>query len=586
MRSGISNCAIFGGFGLTADQVGTALLSMGRGDHGITLEQQGPVWLGHRRHRILTDGKPGVPPGTSDQPYLSPEGSCALMFNGEVFSYSELRRELESRGHRFVSQGDTECLLAGYLEWGEALLSNRNLDSMFALAVADLARQCLLVARDWPGRVPLFFSRVGPSGRPGFLFSSEVRGLLTVSGLEHGHIEELAPGHCVHVDLQSRQVNVSRFFEPDRVSTPEDALSLGRRLKELLETACENRLMGDHLPCLLFSGGLDSLLTALCTLSAARKRGISARMAAYVFAVEGFDSEDVQRAQRAARHLEPLGMDLREVRTGATEIVEATPDLIDLFEPMRLQAVSFYPLPIYFYLARRIAEDGFMAAIGGDGPDELLGAYDMWKELDLKREEIRSYERRRWLIDGMHETILKRGSIMMMERGPVEMRFPFLQTRTAEFLLSVPPPLLDVRADTARDVFEAFTAAKPFEDRSLGEDFRSYLKARMENRLPGSPRSSGFDKLFWKLPLLMAGLLCCIEMDLAPDILMSPKLRSQHGAGLTSLEPLILERYKALGASSDAALFRRIWEMLFYERLSPQQIRDRTKGADPEVTIA
>src|SRR5262245_46468032 len=105
----------------------------------------------HRRLSILDTS------AAADQPFLEPEHRAVLVFNGEIYNFLDLRRQLEGRGHVFRTASDTEVLLASYLEWGDQCVERLN--GMFAFAVWDFRRRRLLLARDRFGKKPLYWTR-------------------------------------------------------------------------------------------------------------------------------------------------------------------------------------------------------------------------------------------------------------------------------------------------------------------------------------------------------------------------------------------------------------------------------------------
>ncbi|MEA2420642.1 MAG: hypothetical protein QOE60_2848, partial [Thermoleophilaceae bacterium] len=123
-------------------------------------------WFGHRRLKVIDVSE------SAHQPMLGADGAVALTYNGEVYNFRELRRELESRGHRFASSGDTEVVLRAYEEWGAGFVGR--LDGMFALAVWDARTATLLLARDRTGKKPLFYHV--HHGR--LTFGSEIKALV------------------------------------------------------------------------------------------------------------------------------------------------------------------------------------------------------------------------------------------------------------------------------------------------------------------------------------------------------------------------------------------------------------------------
>lgn len=104
---------------------------------------------------------------------ITPDGSHAIVYNGEIYNFRELRKELEQRGCRFVSQSDTEVLLHAYIQWGKACIDRLN--GMFAFAVWDRSRRVLFIARDRYGIKPLYYAFAGNA----FIFASEQKAILT-----------------------------------------------------------------------------------------------------------------------------------------------------------------------------------------------------------------------------------------------------------------------------------------------------------------------------------------------------------------------------------------------------------------------
>ncbi|MFO6251592.1 N-acetylglutaminylglutamine amidotransferase, partial [Pseudomonas aeruginosa] len=121
-----------------------------RGPDAWGFHAQGPIALGHRRLKIMDLAE------ASGQPMIDPDLGLAMVFNGAIYNYPELRGELESLGYRFFSGGDTEVLLKGYHAWGADLLPRLN--GMFAFAVWERDRQRLFLARDRLGIKPLYYS--------------------------------------------------------------------------------------------------------------------------------------------------------------------------------------------------------------------------------------------------------------------------------------------------------------------------------------------------------------------------------------------------------------------------------------------
>ncbi len=244
-----------------------------------TLRHRGPdgdgsyfapgIAFGHTRLAIidLSDA--------SGQPFVDEAAGLALIFNGEIYNYLELRSELKSLGHDFRSEGDTEVLLRAYEEWGSDCL--RRLNGMFAFAIWDERRRQLFLARDRFGEKPLFLAR-SPKG---LVFASEMKAILAVRPelrspnrksvfryLSRGDldldqesffegIESLPAAHFLLVDGYGRG-EPKRYWRPTSVPTPVARKAAVETFREILFDAVRLRLRSDVPVGSSLSGGLDS----------------------------------------------------------------------------------------------------------------------------------------------------------------------------------------------------------------------------------------------------------------------------------------------------------------------------------------
>ncbi len=552
-------CGIFGGVGISEHEARIALEHINRGDDGIRVTTYDGVVMGSRRHLVKISNKEGVAAGESDQPYESVAGEIALVFNGEFFNFAQ-----HKAGHLanvpFQTDGDTEVFLKLYENEGIDFLQRRDIDSMFALGILDRGKKKLHITRDWPGRVPLFYYHDRDTRT--FLFSSQLSGLRTLERVDLNDAHELVPGHYVTLDLETFELETTRYFTVKAIKKDQEILDIGRELHQRLHLSARNRTMGDVPICTMLSGGIDSLMTTYYVLSNIDFRAVSYQPTSYVFAVEGFDSPDIRRAKIAAEGFKDIGLVHKEVYATADQLVDHIPDIITLFEMRRIKALSVYPLPIYYYLAPVMKADGFKVTIGGHGVDELLGAYDNWKELNKPHEVQSAYAARLLFINNIWENMMRRASIIFMERGPIEARFPFLQPDVCEYMLGVDPKWLKITPHNAELMLELISkragSRAEWGDKLPG--VHDYLVQYLD---AGGHPPEGFDegqrtdveKLFWKFPLMVAGMHAAEESYLPFHLLFNAKLRGQHGAGISSLEPKIVEKYADLG-SSDIEIYR------------------------------
>jgi asparagine synthetase B (glutamine-hydrolysing) len=280
-----------------------------------------------------------------------------------------------------------------------------------------------------------------------------------------------------------------------------------------------------------------------------------------VFAIDDYESEDVRRARIAAEGFREIGLELREVRVPREQVIEDLPDIVEMFEMRKIKALSVYPLPIYYYLGPRMHRDGFKVTIGGHGVDELLGAYDAWKELRAPHTTQIQPRSRLLFMSSIFENMLRRASVIFMNRGPIEARFPFLEPKVCEYALGIDTKWLILDASNAETMVKMIgdkAGARTAWTKETIEVY-DYLIRYLDN---GGSHPEGTDdytknemeKLFWKLPLIVAGMHAVEESYLPFHCLLFPKLRGQHGSGLTSLEPLVVNRYGHLGTTDQEVL--------------------------------
>ena len=261
-----------------------------RGPDGVGVWQNGGVTLAHTRLKIIDLSKRAAQPMTNET------GDITVVYNGEIYNFRELRRELEGHDHRFRSCSDTEVLVHGYEEWGVGVLER--IDGMFAFGVWDEKRGVLFLARDRVGQKPLFF-HTSTNGVGCFTFASEIKGLAAggvplkprsesiIDYLIYGYVvppstfyegvQQVPPAHYVLVsneDINCGQVDFKRYWDVSfdgkglhepRLDKPNGRKSPGfteaaQRVRALVESAVKKRMIS-HVPLGAFlSGGLDSTI--------------------------------------------------------------------------------------------------------------------------------------------------------------------------------------------------------------------------------------------------------------------------------------------------------------------------------------
>ena len=377
-----------------------AIMHRGPDDEAYYTDASKQIFFGFRRLSVLdhVGGK---------QPMRTADSRLTLIFNGEIYNHRELRRDLEARGHRFVSShADSEVLLHGYREWGQDLPAKLN--GMFAFAIHDAANNRLFLARDRFGEKPLFVYRQ----RGLFAFASELGALTAHSAIKrnwdvlalrkyfgYGYfpapytpfegIEKLPAGRHLTHDLATGRSVVSAYwtfrFHPDH--SLEDEASAAEELRARLTTAVTRRLEADVPLGFLLSGGIDS--GAMVALAARYHGAKEIHTFNIAFNEPSFDESS--HAQYVSRH---VGTRHHVRVSGLPQMREdLRPLLRRLDEPLGDPSI----LPTYQVCA--FAREHVTVAISGDGGDELFAGYDPFRALAL------GHAYRRLVPRGLHRWI-------------------------------------------------------------------------------------------------------------------------------------------------------------------------------------
>jgi asparagine synthase (glutamine-hydrolysing) len=332
---------------------------------------------------------------TGQQPLANEDETLWIVFNGEIFNHVELRPQLEERGHRFKTHSDTEVILHLYEELGAECLSRLN--GQFAFAIWDRRRRTLFLARDRLGVRPLFYARHNGT----LYFGSEIKAIFNGSPLSAqiepsvlrevftywsplpGHtvfrdVVELPPGH--YLVAHDNSVTVRRYwqlsFEPAYADGESPPADLPERLEEfeaLLVDATRLRLRADVPVGAYLSGGLDS-----STITAVIRNYTSNRLRTFsiAFTDANFDEREHQR-----RMAEFLGTEHQIVEATHADIGRVFPDVIWHTEVPVLRTA---PAPMLL-LSKLVHDSGFKVVLTGEGADEFLGGYDIFKEATVRR---------------------------------------------------------------------------------------------------------------------------------------------------------------------------------------------------------
>ncbi|MGH3388121.1 MAG: asparagine synthase (glutamine-hydrolyzing) [Actinomadura sp.] len=341
-----------------------------RGPDGAGYHEDAHAALGIRRLAIID-----VAGG--DQPVYNEDGTVAVVFNGELYNFAELRDELRRKGHRFASDGDTECLVHAYEEFGDDLV--HRLRGMFAFALWDAPRRRLLLARDRVGKKPLYWTSDGTSLRFGSELKSLTRDPAVRRDIDHvalhhyltyqyvpapwsiyRGVQKLPPGHLLV--WRDGTVDVRRYWRldctPDGVTDEEEA---AERLRTLLLDATRVRMVSERPLGAFLSGGLDSsaVVAAMARQSGGRVKTFSI----------GFDDRRFDERPYARMLAERYDTDHHElvVPPSATDLLPMLAWHFD--EPFADSSA------IPSFCVARLSREHVTVVLNGDGGDECFGGY-------------------------------------------------------------------------------------------------------------------------------------------------------------------------------------------------------------------
>jgi len=404
-----------------------SLRHRGPDDSGTWLSPDGRVGLGHTRLSIIDLSLAG------HQPMSDAGQKLWIVFNGEIYNFQEIRKELEDLGCAFSSHTDTEVILEAYKQWGLDCL--RRFNGMFAFALYDQPQRRLVLARDRIGKKPLYYLDDGDS----LAFASESKSLLPLidAGIDvrslnlylaYGYlprdrsifkgVQKLLPGHVLVHDLSTGASRCDEYWKLPLPSSPMTEIpsetELVDQLQHLLQDSVRLRLIADVPVGILLSGGVDSSLVAAVAASVSSRpiktftisfpggghydEAGYARIVAEHFGTEHhelpLDGQDWSSLEFIARHLdEPIG------------------------DP------SILPT----YALSRLIRQHVTVALGGDGGDELFGGYLWYKRGLAVRNYLKTVPRfvrgsLAWLADPLPAGLKGRNLLRALGKGLGEFR--------------------------------------------------------------------------------------------------------------------------------------------------------------------
>ena len=320
------------------------------------------------------------------QPLCNEDGTVWVTFNGEIFNYVELRPELEKAGHRFRTQSDTEVIIHAYEQWGRQCLTYFN--GQFAFAIYDKKDESLFIARDRLGIRPVFYTIHNDR----FYFASEIKSIfcepsiprrIDFKGLDEiftwwttapprtafENINELEAG--TYLQIKDGKISADRYWSmdfPETFDQKRPLKSWAEELHALLVDSVRLRLRADVPVGAYLSGGLDSSAT-----TALIKHFTNTRVETFSIAFHDKAYDESEFQKQMADH---LGTNHHQVRCSYLDIAVNFPKVIWHTERPILRTA---PTPL-FMLSQLVRENNFKVVLTGEGSDEVLGGYDIFKE--------------------------------------------------------------------------------------------------------------------------------------------------------------------------------------------------------------
>jgi asparagine synthase (glutamine-hydrolysing) len=511
---------------LSADEIGRTVRRMTRlvahrGPDGEGVFVGEGIGLGHRRLSIIDLSDAGTQPMT--------HGAATVVYNGEIYNFQSLRKELESLGHAFRGHSDTEVLLHAYEAWGLAGLER--LEGIFAFAVWDAARGRLVLMRDRLGIKPLFFAWQGPR----LAFGSEIKSVLAggdsrrdvddqalMEFLWYGNafeertiysnVRALQPGY--RLVLEDGKARMEPWWKIEnwiaRAQRKMSRHDAADAVRDAVDAAVARQLVSDVPVGLFLSGGVDSSSIAASAAIASGRRLTS-------FSV-GFDYDrGINELPKARRVAQALGLDHHELQIRGDALEEVVTDLVQVHDEPFADAAN-----IPLYLLAREMRGSPKVVLQGDGGDEMFAGYRRYSLLRAVALWRLWPAGLGWILDATFRNAGSRMSRLGAAAGHAEPALRMALLLTVETLRDPPTAML---TDAARRKMEEST-----------DPFLAYRRC--------ASRFSGFDPV-------QQMLLTDISLQL-PSQFLTKVDRATMAGGIEARVPLLDEGVASLAVSLPA----------------------------------
>lgn len=346
-----------------------------RGPDYTGVLKQNDVILGHLRLAILDlDSR-------SNQPYQYE--SFTIVFNGEIYNFKDIRKELEGLGYSFTTSSDTEVLIKGYSAWGENILDKLN--GMFAFAIYDSKNQEVFCARDRLGVKPFYYywkdgqfeicSQLQPLMNKDSKVSSEAVSVYLSTGYVPSpfsileDVYKLQPGCSLSIDLKKKSKEIKKYWDLEEVETLDISYDEAKdRVETLLKDAVKIRMQADVPLGTFLSGGIDSaLVTALAAEMSSEK--------IKTFTI-GFDDPKYDESKVAEKFASILGTEHTTTTCKVEDVMELIPQLIEVYDEPFADSSALPSL-----LLNKKTKQHVTVALSGDGGDESFIGYNHFRTI-------------------------------------------------------------------------------------------------------------------------------------------------------------------------------------------------------------
>lgn len=371
------------------------------------------------------------------QPQADSDDCVLVVYNGELYGFEEMRAELEKCGHKFRTDSDTEVLIYAYLEWGERFVNR--LDGMFAFVLYDRRQRNFLAARDHIGIKPLYYAIHDGA----YYFASEQKCLLDYAT----EIHTVPPGTYLTKN------GAVRYFSLEGKWSTQPEHEAVATYRELLDAAVRKQVQTDLPVAVMFSGGIDS--TAVLHLARQHHPAVTA----FTIGFEGAADIEVAR-----RYCAEFGVPHVVSYLDKSALFDILPKVV--YGAEFFEAIDVMDSCVGYFAYQLAKQHSFKVALCGEGSDEVLAGYDLFKTHPDPAELLK------YRVQNLHRTDLQRVDRSSMMNS-IETRVPFLDRALLEFAYAVPIRL------KLRDGVEKWILREAFKG-----DLPPYILNRPKIRMP------------------------------------------------------------------------------------------------------